>query len=107
MHAYINTVYLRLPNGYIQVVKHMCGFTPLWTLLCPSVQGRFLTTGPPGKSPRVGFFFCYILHPNLKTSAFSDYWERIHEDCDESRDEAAHSGLQLEIECGWQGNPKI
>ena len=39
MHAYINTVYLRLTIGYRQVVKYMCGFTPLWTLVCPSASG--------------------------------------------------------------------
>ena len=39
MHTYINTVYLRLTIGYRQVVKYMCGFTPLWTLVCPSASG--------------------------------------------------------------------
>ena len=79
-----------------------CGILVPWPGIeptSPALQSRFLTTGPPGKSPLVGFFFSfgYILPPHLKTSAFSDYWERIHGDCDESRDEVAHPGLQLEI----------
>ena len=64
MHTYINTVYLRLTIGYRQVVKYMCGFTPLWTLVCPSASGSAVEVR---RGERERIFIGYLLYTRCFT----------------------------------------